>query len=80
MSGKTFTMFGKEDTTEEISGASEAALNASLGLIPRCTSYLFSELKKRETLNKIKKVETRVSIFECYIHKTIRDLLNGGKF
>ena len=51
-------------------------LFAVRGLIPRCISYVYAWLKQNKS--KIKRVVTKLSVYEIYVGQ-IRDLLNNGR-
>jgi len=69
-SGKTYTMFGRETH-----GETNIDPSAASGLIPRCVSFIFSWMSNNKT---IRNPKAFVSVYECYVHDSIRDLLNEG--
>ena len=67
-SGKTFTMFGPEPSTEN---------NAELlGIVPRSCSHLFTSLAADPT---VASFQLEMEFFEIYSDNEIRDLLHPGK-
>merc|ERR1719334_1272118 len=63
-------MFGRETH-----GETNIDPSAASGLIPRCVSFIFSWMSNNKT---IRNPKAFVSVYECYIHDSIRDLLNSG--